>query len=289
MFLATLRAMPSQSLAALSQAFSDGATPLETRRLLALAIAAAGGTAAFDVLWPVYVLSEDYLLRNGILQGLRSAGGATVTTGICRNIDRELRSVSRRLRKVIRMYNHCAAGDFLTMILADRICMLCREIFSLLYVRDRNAEILRVEANLFSPDHRCRENALELLEQLLHGAVQKDVLRALDDWLVAAPAAGVSTRATHDQVLTCDPWLRTAAIYSLCQRGDINPEKDVVMNTHEQQLFDTVRTISFLKRIELFREIPAELLAGLADICHERMFADGAVIFTKLIPETPCI
>ena len=53
------------------------------------------------------------------------------------------------------------------------------------------------------------------------------------------------------------------------------------MSDKEMRLFNVVTTIKFLKKVELFREVPAEYLTRMAEIAEERVLYRDEVLFKE--------
>jgi hypothetical protein len=144
-------------------------------------------------------------------------------------------------------------------------------------------------ARLTGPSRIQRANALEFLDNILsdsHRAlvralVLQDNLKAVARSLQLDEGSALATRqeALDFLSLSCDPWLAACARFAGAQAE--NPAADVYLNRKAEQMLTPVERVLILQEVDVFKDLPTDLLAALATLAQEEHFLAGDILFRQ--------
>lgn len=278
-----LEALPAEHSAMLAARARDRERPLPERCVLARILGTVGGRDSAEGLWDLMGPEHDLVLRHEAGVSLRRLKAREGLRGMdLRGLDQR----ALRLCEEIALLNEAAAEvsarePVRARLYEDHARLKLGVLLSFVAL-DRDEEaVQRVEAGLFSDSPTKRANAVELLEMILpHGSAERIVA------LLTPPEppsrAGLSEE-TKRRLLNSEPWTRAITLLN-----GAHPPGGETMNDPETRLYRTLSTVSFLKQVELFREVPAHYLTSLAEIVEPVAFAAGERIFGEGDPGDAC-
>ncbi|MBI2898610.1 MAG: HEAT repeat domain-containing protein [Planctomycetes bacterium] len=269
-----LEVLPPEDVPAVAAATRDRQRPVEERFVLARVLGAVGGLDAGPALWDLLAPDQDLHLRveaARALRRLRSREGlhGFDLRGTGERIDR-LRDEIALLRRGVAELD---AKSLRRPLLADHVRTKRELLLSLLALDGDEEEVRRIEEGLLGEDPARRASALRLLameEERLVPLFEED----------GASGAGL-TEENYRRLLHADAWTRTVTMLD-----DDAPRIEITggeaMENPETRLTRLLSVVSFLKQVDLFRDVPAHHLASLAEIvapvhlcAGERLFAEG--------------
>ena len=128
-----------------------------------------------------------------------------------------------------------------------------------------------IDQNLYKLLHPILDNDPTEIERIAHHYLQIESLPAMER---------LQTFAQNHS----DQWLQQCAVYYLANRAkDSESTADLPneLKNREDDMKSTIEKILHLKNVDLFYEIPAEDLTGVAKIAYEKHFKDGEYLIKQ--------
>jgi len=280
-----LGALPQDAAGALLGALQDRGRDYSQRAALAWALCDIGGPDAPAALWGLLSPDEDIRLRLNAAESLRRLKFREGLHGFA--LDgfearlEQLRDSVALLQQARREIggDGAAAGLFF----AEHARLHIELILNLLSLRYDARQLQRIAAYLFGKNAALRANAVELLEVILPRATAKPLVPLLCDGDgVRAVSGGTLSPDTIRKLLRADAWTRAITTFHLAQEGawpgSLGGE---TMNAQDLNLNKVLTTVSFLKQVGLFRNVPANHLASVANIVEEKSLYAGETLFAQ--------
>jgi ATP/ADP translocase/HEAT repeat protein len=278
-----LESMPPEAGPLLAGSLKDRSLSTEDRSSLAIALAKVGQAEVLGVLFDLVASDEPIVLRSAAGRALRIAR----ERGVVPDIDtRVVYGYVEKLIDRLMLVSKARIGSYKTdpgssVLFLDRCLVILDIIFSLLILLTDKEELKGIEASLLSPDQTLRDNAVELLDVILPRSLSSRLIPVISNALHELPSAsrGLSDELKQE-LLDSDDWLRCITLYHL-SGGKRHKMGAKDMSKSDVKLLTIINTISFLKTVELFKDIPAEYLTGLAEIVREVSFFKGETLFKE--------
>jgi AAA family ATP:ADP antiporter len=177
----------------------------------------------------------------------------------------------------------------LVKVLNETQQLRLESVFRLMGLMYPAAEVAGAHARLTGPSRIQRANALEFLDNILsdsHRAlvralVLQENLKAVARSLQLAEGSVLAARqeALDFLSLSCDPWLAACARFAGAQAE--NPAADVYLNRKAEQMLTPVERVLILQEVDVFKDLPTDLLAALATLAQEEHFLAGDILFRQ--------
>lgn len=281
--LGILRGLPAAAAEPLTRAVKDASLESSSRSAFAFALGNSGGPAAAAVLLEIAISSEDLPLRlnaSSALQRLKAREGlhgiSLENSDACANrLCEEIRLIHQACLMLGRRHSP-ERGLFLDHARLQKALLL-----NLILLREDTRRPEGMARSLFGKSEALRANALELLEVILPAAARQKALPVLA-WredAVTSPNGGLSPDAIRD-LRKAGGWVRGIVRLHLEHIGHSEYIGGEDMKK-EQDLYKIVSVVSFLKQVDLFREVPADELAPLAAVVKERHLYAGERLFSE--------
>ncbi len=278
-----LEAMPPEAGPSLTELLRNRNLSIEDRSSLATALAKVGRADALDLLFELVRSGEPILLRSAAGKALMIAWERRALP----DMDREVVfGCVERLIEELTLVGNARIGSFTidypsSVLFRDRCLLIIGIIFSVLILLTDRDELKGIESSLLSPEQISRDNALELLDVILPRGLSSRLIPSLSKALYERPTESWGLPAELSQkLLESDEWLRCITLYHLA--GGKRYKKGAQdMNENDLRLINIINTISFLKTVDLFKDIPAEYLTSLAEIAQEVSFFKGETLFKE--------
>ncbi len=178
-----------------------------------------------------------------------------------------------------------AAAELLTISLDDSLDTTGSQLLRLLALDRREIVSTNVIRGLDSPDQRRRAYALEALDGALPNSLKPLVIPFVNAAIGPAavlsrrPSGGRNVDAPIDPLATIaagpDPWLARLA------RHLHRPVEAAPIDQDGATMTLLIERIVLLRRVDAFAELPAEMLAGVAELLVEVDLADGERLFEE--------
>ncbi|HUV07628.1 MAG TPA: cyclic nucleotide-binding domain-containing protein, partial [Spirochaetia bacterium] len=284
-----LESMPPEAGPMLAGFLMDRSLEVEDRSSLAIVFAKIGQSEVIRVLFGLIRDDEPVVLRSAAGRALRIAK----ERGLLQDLDiGEVYSCLDTYIETLTLVSRAGAvsrAKYLSssVLFRDRCLLLLEIIFSLLMLTLDRHELKGVEANLLSQDQTLRDNALELLDMILPQRISSRLIPPINEALLESAAAGMElTEDARLALLASDQWLRGVTLYFLTGGkktawGKKSGKGATDMSKSDITLLNIINTISFLKTVELFQDVPAEYLIGLAEIVEEVVYFKGETLFKE--------
>ena len=278
-----LESMPPEAGPSLAGLLRNRNMSSEDRSSLAIALAKIGQPEALDVLFELVRSSEPILLRSAAGRALRFAWERRVVPEIDPGV---AYGCVERLIEDLTLVSKARIGSYTidprsSILFLDRCLVILDIIFSVLMLLTNRDELKGIESNLLSTDHMLRDNAMELLDVILPRSLSSRLIPSINSTLYELPSEswGLSDEL-RQKLLESDDWLRCVTLFHLA--GDKRNNKGAKdMRDNDLKLLNIINIISFLKTVELFKDIPAEYLTSLAEIAQEVSFFKGETLFKE--------
>jgi len=281
-----LASMPPEAAPAVAGFIRDGSLRIEDRASLAVALAGFGRSRDLDVLSDLVRSGEPVLLRAAAARALRIARQRGAQPKIdAESAHRCLDRLSGDLALVGRARTDtCTTDPRSSRLFLDRFLVLLQIVFSLLLLLTDREELKGIESNLLSPDASLRDNAVELLDAILPRRLSSRIIPPINTALHQLPQeSGGLADETRSRLLESDDWLRCVTLFHLrAKRTRQTSTKGAEnMSDNDVRLLAIVDTVSFLKTVDLFEDIPAEYLTSLAEIAEQVSFFANETLFKE--------
>lgn len=166
-----------------------------------------------------------------------------------------------------------AAGSELSGSVAEIRAGIVRRIFQLLSLLYDERAMQAVYANWTEGDGQRQANAIEVVDQTVHGALRGPLIKLMSssrEWT----ASKTSNAATHWAWLSAqgDAWLSQLAAYERAKQEGVTADPRAALQVEQVRL---------LKKISLFQGVPRAELAALADTLQPVTAAAGDVIIRE--------
>ena len=144
-------------------------------------------------------------------------------------------------------------------------------------------QIEKIQHQIFSNNESQKSNALELLEVLLNKEERVNIVKLIANFIDRkTPVKSKPGLTELKNAINLDPWAKNIAYFHLLSRSPEREKKGKKMNyTTDANLISLMSTISFLKDVELFQDIPANYLASIAELMKKTTYYKGEILFHK--------
>ncbi|SFB29676.1 ATP/ADP translocase [Cohnella sp. OV330] len=166
-----------------------------------------------------------------------------------------------------------AAGSELSGSIAEIRAGIVRRIFQLLSLLYDERAMQAVYANWTEGDGQRQANAIEVVDQTVHGALRGPLIKLMSSSRELT-ASRASNAAPHWAWLSAqgDAWLSRLAAYARAKQEGVPSDPDAALQVEQVRL---------LKKISLFQGVPRAELAVLADTLKPVTAAAGDVIIRE--------
>lgn len=205
------------------------------------------------------VNTEDYLLDKELLKGVKE----TIYSNTV---------LSNKARSEIGDTNRFYAGLYHDHLILNLTVLL--HIFSIEYGKK---QISNIQIQLFGNDEALKANALELLELIVDKKLEEKYLRLLNILLDKniPEGKGLTAETIREIESGNNAWLKIITHFT--QDKGIHP-----METANQiDYYEIISRISFLKKVDLFANIPADYLASIVVLLKEKTFYKNEILFSQ--------
>lgn len=120
-----------------------------------------------------------------------------------------------------------------------------------------------------------RADSWEMLKKVLPKERFMEVKTLLEPSHEGEEPAVRLTSDLFEKLLLIDPWIRSLCLYYAQGEKHLGEQ---AMTQQDSQYFAKINTIIFLKKMEFFKDIPANSLIAITEIVHEETFYPGEVI-----------
>jgi len=277
-----LEAMPESAAPFISRTLNANTLQIPALCDLALVIGKIGGKKEIKTLLSLLKSSTSVLLEVASGRALRLAKKRRIIKKISR---RDFNFLFKKMTLELDFINHAytesmGKNPFVAELFFDRALLLLDILFSLFILRLNRRELDNVELNMLSTDIISQGNALELLELLLPGRIKRKTMPLLNRFFQGKSAESKGlTDETIEKLLAKDNWLRMAAIFYKGKRNLKKYTGENKMSKKDMHLFNIISTISFLKSVALFKNVPSEYLTSLAEIAKDRTMYKNEILF----------
>jgi len=280
-----LDAMPREAVGRIVPAALDSTAPASVRAAAARALGNIGGGQAGQCLWRLMDGDEDVVLRLSAAQSLRRLKAKEALPELdMRDWDLRHQDICEDLSLLHRARGECRSGDPVSAgLLADHAKLHTELLFSLLSLRHDPHQLQRIESRFFGENEALRANAVELLEVILPRAAAEKTIPPLSGADAPAPSDGQGlSPGTAGRLVRGDRWACAIALFHI-SKGKELPEAfgGRPMTTEDRDLHKVITTISFLKQVDIFRDVPANYLASLAEMAEEKTVYGGETLFKQ--------
>ncbi|MBI2900107.1 MAG: cyclic nucleotide-binding domain-containing protein [Planctomycetes bacterium] len=264
-----LEALPPEAAPAIAERTRRTEAGTTERAALARILGTVGGPGAVRALWEFVHPETPLVVRVAAGRALRRLR-ARAADGP--DLDEVVAGTCERVSLSVRAREECRREQPVTSrLFHDRARLEMEVLFSLLTMECDAREIARIETALFGGSESRRSNAIELLDALLPHKWSSAALSAVGAWASESGGAGM-TDDTRNRLLAAEPWMRAIALHHSGGKE---------MKDADPNLYRVIATVSFLKQVDLFREVPADYLASVAGIAREQGFAAGEKLFAE--------
>ena len=136
----------------------------------------------------------------------------------------------------------------------------------------------RPAIQLFSEDHNQRANALELFEMNLDRHHKIMVIPVLNFYVDPPMLPGPDLTTLWIKELPSDPFLRMIRTYYQFRKAPPGVRK---VDAENKNVLGVLSIVSFLKKVDLFSEIPANYLIPIAEMMKHKTAFAGEILFEK--------
>lgn len=267
-----LDAMPQEAVPEMALAALDTEAGISKRTVLARILGNVGGEQAPQILWRLLAPDEDLVLRVTAGHALRRLKAREGLHGMeLVGMDERWEQLCGALSLLHRARQECEKEDPMAgSLFADHARLHIELLMTLLSLQHDSHQIQQIESRLFGDNQALKANALELLEVILLRPVAERLIPLLSEAEASTNGGGEELSAEMARrLMRADPWMRAIALYRLA-KGDQLPGSlgGETMTEQDKDLYKVITTISFLKQVDLFRNVPANYLAGLAEIAR---------------------
>lgn len=163
-------------------------------------------------------------------------------------------------------------------LLLDHYRYQLEVLFGLLNLYYREEGLERAGEQFFSPDKSQQANALELFDMNLARTHQAMIMPVLSYFLEPAEIEGFTLSQLWRKELPGDPFLRMIRTYYLFAKAPPEARK---VESENKNVLGVLSIVSFLKKVDLFSEIPANYLIPIAEMMKHRTAFAGETLFEK--------
>ena len=275
--LKALESMPASTTRFITEKLLGDETTSLQKEIFFRILGRIGGNNEINLLLQHMAASKNQLLRVVAGRALRS-----IRRRIELNLDEDttyesvLHDHLTVFETITTAWRECGLSDHMIYsLLYDRGLLIIDTLFSLLSIKYDQQQLIEVEANLFNESQVLRSNALELLEILLPKEFALGLCTFLTPYVTEAKPEGWKLSSeTEIKLMSYDAWIRAIVFY-------INNKGEDSMAEEEKNLLNLIPVISFLKGVNLFKDVPSEYLIKLAELAEPREFYSGEVLFNE--------
>jgi CRP-like cAMP-binding protein len=281
-----LGSMPQTGVARFAERIGNDGVSTNERRLLLRTLARIGGPDAVGLLWEQVSRPEQKLILR--VEAARSLRSLRISEGLYHLDLRGFWRLQAGLQASVQLLNQAreevgGTDSFTAQVYRDHAFLNIELMLSLYGLKHAPHQIDRTLFNLFADDPTTRSRALELLDVVLPRRLAPRIVSliqpAIDE--LGRSGAGLSER-TAERLLHSDSWLRTVTARYLSRAGSEKPlAVSVELSPAEQELYDKLDTIIFLKSAPLFKDLPADYLSEQTEMAQWLDLERGQALFEQ--------
>jgi AAA family ATP:ADP antiporter len=178
-----------------------------------------------------------------------------------------------------RAISACRDGDaHFRSLLLDHYHYQLEVLLGLLHLYYGGEGLENAILEFFSTDRSMQANAMELLEVNLDRTFKAVVLPIVTFYLDPPSAGALNLGQLWRKELPADPFLRMIRTYYVFRKTPPGQRK---MDESNKNVLGVLSIVSFLKKIELFSEIPANYLIPIAEMMKHKTIFKGETLFEK--------
>jgi hypothetical protein len=180
--------------------------------------------------------------------------------------------LSRKARTEIGKTNEFYAGIYLDHALMNLSVLL--NLFSLEYGRKT---LRNIQIQLFGNDELLKSNALELLEITLEKKTAEKYMPLFSILIEKElpTGKGLSHETVTEIAQSRNQWLKNVT------KCIVEKENKEMPQGVDIDYYEMISRISFLKKVDLFANVPADYLASIVGLLKEKTFYKGEVLFSQ--------
>jgi CRP-like cAMP-binding protein len=264
----------------------DASKKPSERCAIARVLARIGGAGATAMLWSEVTSDRPLSLRLAAAEGLRALCLRGALPDVVRlDTTESVEQACGAIELLSRAGQAVAASDaFTASVFRDHARMHVELALTLLSLDvDDRASLSRVQHNLLFEPKAIASAALELFDELLPLRRARRISVAMHAFVEQAePSAQAALDAdVLEGLLGAEPWIRVAAVRHL-NAGAAYPTLEAgALSDTDRALYPLLEVVSFLKRVELLRDLPAYYLLEQAEIAAWRTLEAGATLFSE--------
>lgn len=280
-----IRAMPRAAVPSIIEQLNRKDLIMPDRLVLVQALAGIGGQPAIDAL-------QDAACRTGdIIVSMTAAKSASCLIERDEGVEVDSKQIGERKNElleeiavVIKAREECGGrDDFVSQLFFDHARLQFELLLSLLFLLYRDKRIQTIETSLFGNNESLKANGLELLEIVMSAGDMKAISPVLNPLVYPqAPEGKHLNEATIQRLQKLDSWVRRiTAYYRMLSNRKPGEIGEGIMENENAEVLKSMSNISFLKGVDLFRDIPSNFLASIAELVQEKMYYTGETIFSQ--------
>lgn len=178
-------------------------------------------------------------------------------------------------------------SKYVSLLYYDYMYLLMELLFYYLFIIYDDNRIQKVQFQLLGGNALLQSNAVDLLELVLPKEDSRKLMRTINLFVKS------NVRDTNNDsemsetlikdLLKIDLWVKNITLYlftGIENKSDMI--KEIIMTEEKNlDLFRVISTMSFLKEIDLFKDIPGSYLASVAEIAKEKTYYKGEKLFSQ--------
>ncbi|MBI5883874.1 MAG: cyclic nucleotide-binding domain-containing protein [Elusimicrobia bacterium] len=277
-----LDAMPPEAVGPIAEAMAVLAEGHRARVVLTQSLGAIGGPQACRLLWDLIRPDGTLDLELTAARSLRRLRGQGSADLVLEGFEEHVEALAGRISLVQSAGDELGPGAEASAFYEDHARLGVELVLSILALRFDPQKLARIETGLLGSNEAQRANAAELLESLLPDGLARRVVPLVARTRAAGTAAGELSAETSGRLLSTDAWTRAITVFHLTRGGPVPAGLGGrAMNDEDVKLQKVVMTVSFLKQVPLFKSVPADFLASLANIISEKHVYKGEELFSQ--------
>ncbi|MBF0323089.1 MAG: cyclic nucleotide-binding domain-containing protein, partial [Magnetococcales bacterium] len=167
---------------------------------------------------------------------------------------------------------------FIARLYQDHLRLRFELLFGLLALMYEREKVFNIWRQVCGTQGTKQANSMELLETMLNRHDQGLVLPLLNRFLLAEPATpGRADHSAPDELLVAEKWLNRVVLYD----GANHEREGGGMAAQETNAFEIISQVSFLSKVPLFQDVPADYLAIMAELFDTRVCLPGEIVFQQ--------
>ncbi len=178
-------------------------------------------------------------------------------------------------------------NKYISLLYYDYMYLLMELLFYYLYITYDDNRIQKVQFQLLGSNATLKSNSIDLLELILTKDDAKKLIPIVSLFIKSVERkeqdkSDISITLIK-KLLNIDLWVKNITLYLFTKtENKIDAIKDIIMAEEKNlDLFRIISIMSFLKEIDLFKDIPGSYLASVAEIVKEKTYYKGEKLFSQ--------